>query len=158
MAGFGHESFGHFPFGHSDWSKIVLWDELPEEKKTEDLEAGGFYYKFVMSMIPSFDELKRLVYGSKDYLIDPATVRFDLLQYVAGKFGIILDLAEPEVYQRTRVEIAGRWRLIKGTETSYKILCAIHGFDVDVFEVWWDGSRYTTYGPSIANEVIATIP
>jgi len=158
MKGFAHSPMGNFPFGHADWAETVLWDELPEETKQEDLDAGGYYYKFVTALMPAFNELQRLVYGSKKYLIDPATVRGDLLKYVASKFGIILDFAEPEAYQRTRVEIAGRWRLIKGKREAYEVLCAIHGFNVDIKEVWWTGTEYSTAGPTTYNEVIGTMP
>jgi len=158
MQGFGHQPLGNAPFGHADWAKTVLWDELPEEIKQEDLDEGGYYYKFVTALVPSFKEIRRLVYGSKKYLIDPATVRLDLLKYVANKFGVILDFAEPEAYQRTRVEIAGRWRLIKGTKTSYEVLCAIHGFNVDVKEIWWTGVKYSESGPSTDSEVIGVVP
>lgn len=156
--GFGHQDLGNVPFGHADWAKVVLWDELPGEVKQEDLDNGGYYYNFVTALLPSFNELRRLVYGANKYLIDPATVRMDLLRYLANKFGVILDFAEPEAYQRTRVEIAGRWRLIKGTETSYVVLCAVHGFDVEVKEIWWTGSDYSTTGPAVDNEVIGVVP
>ncbi len=157
-SGFGHEPFGHFPMGHSDWARMVLWEELPDEKKQEDLDAGGYYYKFVTSLMPSFNELKSLIYGSKKYAIDPATARADLLKHVADKFGVTLDYAEPEAYQRTRIEIAGRWRLIKGTKTSYEVLCAVHGFSVDVKEIWWTGSSYSETGPLVSSEIIGYIP
>ena len=49
MSGFGKDEFGHGPFGHADWAKAVLWDELPETDKIKDLEAGGWFYKFVTS-------------------------------------------------------------------------------------------------------------
>jgi len=158
MYGFGHDEFGPETFGNTDWARIVLWEELPEDKKQEDLDAGGKYYDFVTSLMPSFDELKVLIYKSREHLIDPDTARIDLLDYVARNFGITLDLAEPEAYQRTQVEIAGRWRLIKGTDTSYVILCAIHGFDVTVKKMWWTGTAYIDHGPEMSSEVIGTAP
>jgi hypothetical protein len=157
MAGFGTESFGNFPFGQTNWGKIVLWDELPEEMRNQDLEAGGWYYKFVTALVPSFNEMLNLISRSHENLIDPATVRMDLLKYVADKFGVILDYSEPDVYQRTRVEIAGRWRLIKGKKESYEILCAVHGFNVSVKEIFWNGEGYTTVGPKVSNEQIGVI-
>lgn len=158
MHGFGHGAFGERTFGEVDWARVVLWEELPEDKKQEDLDEGGKYYDFVTSLMPSFNELKTLIYKSHEHLIDPDTVRIDLLNYVARNFGITLDLAEPEAYQRTQVEIAGRWRLIKGTDTSYEILCAIHGFNVEVKEMWWNGSTYTETGPEVTNEVVGVVP
>lgn len=158
MYSFGHDAFGSTTFGEADWARVVLWDELPGDKKQEDLDAGGKYYDFVTSLMPSFNELKNLIYKSHDHLINPDTARIDLLSYVAGNFGITLDLAEPEAYQRTQVEIAGRWRLIKGTDTSYEILCAIHGFSAVVKEMWWNGNVYTENGPEVTNEVIGTAP
>ena len=158
MPGFGRDEFGESPFGHSDWPYIVLWEELPEDKKKEDLDAGGYYHKFVQCLLPPFEELLRLIYKSHDHLVDPRTARKDLLRYIAGNFGIIPDLSEPEEFQRTKIEIAGRWRLIKGTVESYKVLCAIHGFSVDVKDVWWNGESYSSTPPSISGEVIAVVP
>lgn len=159
MSGFGDEPFGDFPFGDSDWVYTVLWDELPEEKKEEDLAAGGYFQKFVTALMPSFDELRRLIHGANDYVLDPFKARADLLNYLAQKFGIVLDLAEPEYFQRTRIAIAGRWRLIKGTEESFKVLCAVHGFDVVVTELWWNGTHYTE-APlvTVSDELIGYIP
>lgn len=158
MSGFGIIPFSENPAGHTDWAKAVLWDELPERTKEEDLAAGGWYYKFVQSMIPSWNELRFLIYKSHEHTIDPRTARKDLLEYIAGNFGIIPDLAEPEAYQRTKIDIVGRWRLIKGRKEAYEVLCAIHGFNVVVHELWWDGAHYTTTGPNVFNEVIGTIP
>jgi len=158
MRGFGHGPFGEETFGYTNWAYVVLWEELPERKKQEDLDAGGWYEKFVRCMIPSLNELKFLIYKSHDYVLDPRTARKDLLRYIAGNFGIIPDLDEPEAYQRTKIEIAGRWRLIKGTEDAYKVLCAIHGFNVDVEEIWTDGTTYSSTGAHVENEVIGVIP
>lgn len=158
MRGFGHGAFGRRQFGHIDWARAVLWEELPEADRQLDMEAGGAYYNFVTCLMPSFDELKNLIYKNHEHLMNPRTVRMDLLKYVAGNFGVVLDYAEPEEYQRTQTEIAGRWRLIKGTKKSYEILCAIHGFDVDVKNVWWNGTNYNMTGPRVTNEVVGTMP
>jgi hypothetical protein len=158
MDGFGHDSFGESPFGDTDWAYTVLWEELSEEKKQEDLDAGGWYEKFVRCLIPSMNELKFLIYKGHDYTLDPRTARADLLRYIASGFGIIPDLDEPEEYQRTKIEIVGRWRLIKGTEAAYEVLCAIHGFNVEVKEIWTNGVAYVSELPHISNEVIGTVP
>lgn len=158
MRGFGHDPFGEDPFGLIDWAYVVLWEELPEDKKQEDRDAGGWYELFVRCLVPPINELKYLIYKSHDYVLDPRTARKDLLRYMAGNFGIIPDLDEPEEYQRTKIEIAGRWRLIKGTEDAYEVLCAIHGFEVDVYEIWTNNDTYTTSGPHVTDEVIATVP
>ena len=158
MVGFGMDPFGVTPFGDVDWAKVVLWDELPEEKRREDEEAGGWYKKFATAMMPSFNQLRFLIYKSHEHTLSPRKARKDLLRYIAAQFGIIPDLDEPEAYQRTKIEIAGRWRLIKGTNEAYKVLCAIHGFRVVVQELWWDGVKYTTDTPTISGEVIAVVP
>ena len=44
-----------------------------------------------------------------------------------------------------------------GTEEAYKVLCAIHGFNVEVKELWWDGENLTEYPSSVSNEVIGVI-
>lgn len=158
MGGFGNEPFGTFPFGNSDWAYAVLWAELPENIRQQDLDAGGYYYKFVTALMPGFNELKRLIYGKRKHTADPITARNDLLRYLAEKFGVILDFEEPEDYQRTRIAIAGRWRLIKGSIESFEVLCAVHGFDVVVKELWWNGTIYSDDGPQIDNEIIGYIP
>jgi len=157
MSGFGSGPFGDEPFGQIDWAYQVLWEELPENKKKEDLDNGGWYEKFVRCLVPSFNQLRYLIYRSHDYVLDPRTARTDLLRYIAGNFGIVPDLDEPEEFQRTKIEIAGRWRLIKGTENAYKVLCAIHGFNVEVSEIWYSGTSFTTTGPHVSGEVIGTI-
>lgn len=158
MGGFGHDSFGKDSFGHADWAYQVLWEELPEQKRQEDLDAGGWYEKFVRCLLPPINELKFLIYKSREYVVDPRTARKDLLRYIAGNFGIIPDMDEPEEYQRMKIEIVGRWRLIKGTEDAYKVLCAIHGFEVDVYDVWSDGTNRTTSPPNVSDEVMGVIP
>jgi len=158
VSGFGSEPFGDFPFGDTDWAMTVLWNELPEEKKQEDLDSGGYYYKFVTCLMPSFSELRTLIYGAYGSIADPLTARADLLNYLAQKFGIVLDLAEPEYFQRTRIAIAGRWRLIKGMRESFEILCAVHGFDASITELWWTGSHYSTDPPTASGEIIGYIP
>jgi len=157
MTGFGYTSFGEEPFGGVDWAYQVLWNELPEQRREEDLAQGGYFQKFVRCLAMPINELKFLIYKSYDYVVDPRTARKDLLRYIAGNFGIIPDLDEPEEFQRTKIEIVGRWRLIKGTENAYKVLCAIHGFDVDVYQVWNTGSNYTTTGPHVSGEEIGTV-
>jgi hypothetical protein len=157
MIGFGHGSFGEEPFGRTDWAYQVLWEELPEYKKQEDLENGGWFQKFVKCLAMPINELKFLIYKSHDYILDPRTARSDLLRYIAGNFGIIPDLDEPEEFQRTKIEIVGRWRLIKGTEDAYKVLCAIHGFDVEVSQVWSSGTNNTTTGPHVSEEQLGVI-
>ena len=159
MLGFGHSAFGAEgdTFGHANWGRAVLWEELPSEVKQQDLDAGGWYYKFATSLVPSFNELKTLVEKSQQKLLDPRTARADLLEWLAMQFGIIPDLAEPESSQRLKIEMVGRWRLIKGTEEAYKVLCAIHGFNVEVKELWWDGENLTEYPSSVSNEVIGVI-
>jgi len=157
MSGFGREACGHGPFGHAYWAKAVLWDQLPEKDKLEDIESGGWFYKFVTCLMPSFEQLKTLIDRTYDGKISPRTVRPDLIRFLAQRFGIDTDLAEADIYQRMNIEIAARWRLIKGKKESYEILCKIHGFDVTVSEIWWNGTGYTIVGPSVSGEIIGTL-
>jgi len=157
LSGFGHQPFGHHPFGHTDWAHIVLWDELEERVREEDFEAGGWFYKFISALMPMFNNLITLISRYQDWVVDPRTTRKDLLKRLANNFGVVLDLSEPEDYQRMAIEIAGRLRFIKGWRESYEILCRIHGFEVDVKELWWDGEKYTENPPRVTNEVIGTI-
>ena len=144
--GFGHGPFGHGPFGKADWARIVLWDELPVKFRERDEESGGYFRKFVFSLCPSFNWLRDHIAKFKD-LTDPRQIRHDLLEYLAGNFGISIDLAEPEEYQRMRTALATRWNLIKGLNESYVVLCRVHGFEAQVLSLWWDGSRYLEDNP-----------
>lgn len=157
MMGFGHGAFGVGPFGRNNWAYTVLWDELPASKKEEDLNNGGWYHKFVTCLLPPMNELFSLIQKSHDYILDPRTARSDLLRYLAGNFGIVPDLDEPEEFQRTKIAIAGKWRLIKGTLESYRVLCAIHGFNVEVSEVWSGNGSFTTSTPHVSGEIIGVI-
>ena len=135
--GFGNRGFGTTPWGESDWCKIVLYDELPDEVRQQDIDAGGPYLMFVQSMCPSFTWLKRHLDRFKT-LTNPRKIRPDLLLYLGENFGITVDLAEPLEYQRMRVGLAARWNIIKGTIESYVVLCQVHGFEVDVQSLWCD--------------------
>lgn len=157
MTGFGTEEFGQGPFGRADWAKAVLWDELPEADKQADLKSGGWFYKFVTCLMPSFRELVASIDSTYRGRISPRTVRPDLIRYLAYRFGIDTDLAESQDYQRMNIEIAARWRLIKGARESYEILCAIHGFNVVVHELWWNGISYSVIPPYVENEEIGVV-
>lgn len=146
--GFGHNEFGSNPFGHLDWTRIVLWDELPPEVRRQDRDAGYPYRDFVFSLCPSFLWLKNHVDRFK-YLDDPNKIRLDLLKYLGENFGIDVDLEQPEAYQRMRVQIAGRWNIIKGKPESYVVLCRVHGFEVEVKKLWWNGESYVENSPEI---------
>jgi hypothetical protein len=151
--GFGFRPFGEEPFGDPDWCRIVLWEELPPNMQEDD-EAQGYPFRtFVYSMCPSFEWLRHHIDRFED-LTNPFKVRKDLLTYLAANFGIELDLAEPEDFQRIRVSLAARWNIIKGTVEAYEVLCRVHGFEVTVIPLWWNGTEYTESGPSIYNEAI----
>ena len=157
-SGFGSEPFGSAPWGYADWPIDVLWNELPSRIKQQDLDAGGWYYKFVTSLLPPMDALQQYIYKSRDLIVDPRRARADMLGYIAENFGIIPDLEEPEDYQRTKIEIVGRWRAIKGTEDAYKVLCAVHGFNVTVRDIWKSPTGYTVIKPKIFSENLFSHP
>lgn len=150
--GFGNYYFGEMPFGHIDWARIVLWEELPEEAKIKDKEAGYPYRDFVFSVCPSFEWLKKNVDRFKN-LDDHNKIRLNLLQYLASNFGIDLDIEQPEEYQRMRVQVAGKWNVIKGTVSSYYVICGVYGFDVDVVKLWWNGTSFSENSPYIFTEI-----
>ncbi len=149
--GFGNFYFGDVPFGHIDWSRLVLWEELPSEAKQADKDAGYPYRDFVYSLCPSFDWLKANIDRFKD-LDDPNKIRLNLLSHLGSNFGIDVDEAQPEEYQRMRVQIAGRWNVIKGTVESYYVLCGVHGFNVEVVPLWWNGEIFVEGNPTIYME------
>lgn len=149
--GFGYRDFGNHPFGGVDWCQIVLWEEMPEQMRDQDEEVGYPYKNFIEAMCPSFEWLRKYIERFRT-LTDARDIRHDLLEYFAQNFGIDIDLAEPEEYQRTRANLAARWNIIKGTVESYIVLCRVHGFEVDVIPLWWDGDDYYADAPHILNE------
>ncbi len=149
--GFGYSNFGNSPFGGVNWCKIVLYDEMPESLREQDAEAGYPYRNFIDGMCPNFEWLRKYIQRFKN-LTDPWEIRKDLLQYFAMNFGIDIDLAEPEQFQRMRSSLAARWNIIKGTVDSYVVLCRVHGFEVNVIPLWWDGENYQQTEPHILNE------
>jgi hypothetical protein len=146
--GFGHEPFGNSLFGNANWCKIVLWDELPDSMKVDDEGQGFPYKKFVNALCPSYNYLVRYIRNLKD-ITDYVNVRHDLLQYLGKNFGIEVDLAEPESYQRMRVGLAARWNIIKGTEDAYVTLCRVHGFECELKPLWWTGYEYVDTEPEL---------
>lgn len=152
--GFGEDPFGESPFGDVDYAKIVLWDELPPEIKDDDERNGGGYRAFVEAMAPNYQWLRNHIYRFR-YMTDPRQIRHDLLNWFGQNFGIKVDLAEPEAYQRMRANLAARWNIIKGTVDSYTVLCRVHGFEVNVIPLWWTGSEYSETPPEIYGEASA---
>lgn len=76
MPGFGSGPFGSGPFGRFDWSRQVLYEDLPPPDRALDQESdqGGRLEKFSEAIQPLFEELllKTVDFGS---LRDPDTVR-----------------------------------------------------------------------------------
>jgi hypothetical protein len=149
--GFGEQAFGEHPFGDVDYAKIVLWDELPPDVKADDERQGFPYKKFVEAMAPNYQWVRNHIRGFQN-IVNPLKVRADLLEWFGANFGIEIDVAEPEAYQRMRASLAARWNIIKGTVDSYVVLCRVHGFEVDVVPLWWTGSSYSETVPSIFGE------
>ena len=149
--GFGHRNFGDSPFGGIDWCRVVLWEEMPENLRDQDEAAGSPYLKFIESMCPNFEWLRKYIQRFET-ITDPYKIRHDLLAYFAKNFGIDIDLAEPEAYQRTRASLAARWNIIKGTVESYKVLCLVHGFNVEVIPLLYVGVEYYSDEPHILYE------
>ena len=149
--GFGNDPFGDYPFGDVNYCRIVLWDELPEAIKDQDLASGGHYLTFVDSLAPSFQWIRNHI-QSFNTIMDPRIIRHDLLALFAANFGITIDLAEPEDYQRGRASLAALWNIIKGTVRSYEVLCRVHGFEVEVVPLWWTGSLFSETPPHIYGE------
>jgi phage tail-like protein len=154
--GFGHQSFGHRPFGHDDWAYIVLYETLPEKYLEEDANNGYFYQKFIKAVSSSFNEMRALIQKYDD-LVDPNKIRTDLIKHLADSFGIETDDYNPESYQRTAIRINTRFNVIKGTQKSFEVLAKIYGFNLDITEMWWDGSEYTDEDPWVYNEEIGTV-
>lgn len=62
ISGFGSNPFGHGPFGQYDWSKQVLFRDLPEVDRRIDASSGGGRLElFTDALRPTFDELLRFV-------------------------------------------------------------------------------------------------
>lgn len=149
--GFGFRPFGEHPFGEVDWAYIVLWEELPPDVKEQDAAQGYPYRTFVKGMAPSFQWMRNHLQRFKT-IIDPRSIRRDMLLWFGQNFGIEVDLAEPEGYQRARLALAARWNIVKGTVESYIVLCRVHGFEVTVTGLWWNGTDLTTVPPFVYRE------
>jgi len=59
-----------------------------------------------------------------------------VIQFMAPDFGIEIDTQESEARQRSFVRHINSWLDLKGHESSYEIIGAISGFNVDVFPVY----------------------
>jgi len=153
--GFGQQPFGEHPFGDVDYAKIVLWDELPPDLKDDDERVGSPYRTFVNAMAPNYQWIRNHIRRFQT-IVDPRRIRIDLLEWFGQNFGIQIDLEEPEAYQRMRANLAARWNIIKGTVDSYTVLCRVHGFEVNVIPLWWDGTGYSEVQPRIYNEALTT--
>jgi hypothetical protein len=155
--GFGEGEFGINPFGDVDYAKIVLWDELPPDLKDDDERQGYPYKTFVESMAPNFQWIRNHIRRFR-YIVDPRRIRLDLLEWFGQNFGIAVDVAEPEAFQRMRANLAARWNIIKGTVDSYVVLCRVHGFEVEVVPLWWTGTEFSETVPGIFGETSTVTP
>jgi len=99
MPGFGYGPFGHGPFGQYDWSKQVLFRDLPAVDRRLDITVGGGRLElFTDALGPTFDELLRFVRRFGD-LRDPDRVRtqfqgrieVNVLDSVTGPTGRTID-------------------------------------------------------------------
>jgi len=154
--GFGHQPFGDRPFGHDDWAYMVLYESLPEHYIEEDANNDYLYQKFITAISQSFNEMQALIQRYTT-LSNPDEIRTDLIKHLADNFGVEIDDYNPDDYQRMAIKIATRFNIIKGTVKSFETLAAIYGFDVEVTELWWDGTDYTSEEPWILNEYVGTI-
>lgn len=59
MPGFGSGPFGIYPFGEWPWSKRTLYDYIPLTYRQQDEANGLLLEKFIDSVRPLFDELRR---------------------------------------------------------------------------------------------------
>ena len=102
MPGFGSGSFGSGPFGYYDWSKRVLFYDLPEvPDRSSDSDGDGSLEKWSDSVKPLFDEL--LVFAHDfEQLRDPDSIRTQYQENISVR----LVSAEVERNGRTvRVEV-----------------------------------------------------
>jgi hypothetical protein len=74
MPGFGHGPFGHGPFGQWDWSRTVLYRQLPDPDLDADADQGFILAHFMEALRPLLDK-SRL--GIRDWLAqaDPLRAR-----------------------------------------------------------------------------------
>lgn len=59
MPGFGSGPFGIYPFGEWPWSKRTFYDYIPLTYRQQDEASGRLLEKFIDSVRPLFDELRR---------------------------------------------------------------------------------------------------
>jgi hypothetical protein len=70
--GFGHGPFGHEPFGEANWSRLALYEQIPELYRSQDEE--GHFRNFIEALYPSFDRLRRGI-RAFDTVREPRRVR-----------------------------------------------------------------------------------
>lgn len=144
MAGFGAGPFGYGPFGHFDWSKQVLFRDLPELDRQLDIDvSGNRLEKFIDSIRPSFDELLRRADDFTD-LRDPDRVRTQFNERITVT--ILSSVAVGRVIEVTVLDpdpldpfdplefVSVGWLLKDLAGREYKVN-AVHKLRPDVIEV-----------------------
>lgn len=157
--GFGQGPFGHTPFGGTNWAYQVLYKELPQRMQDEDQASGSLYKKFVLAAAVPINTIRKRI-NTFSGISDPVTMRLDLLNYYAASFGLTIDTAEAEGFQRSSADFYAEFVKIKGTANSFVVLAKIHGFACTVEELWYDcasGTEVTAPTP-VVGEVVGTVP
>jgi hypothetical protein len=155
-AGYGQGRYGKGPYGHTDWCYYVMYKELPAALQKQDKDEGGYYEKFVKALCIPFNRMRSLI-NNYSSLVDPLSVRIDLLKYYSASYGLEADSAEAETFQRTSADMFGRFRFIKGTASSFVVLAKVHGFDATVQELWWNGTELSSTQTPKVGEVVGVI-
>ena len=124
-----------------DIKKDVIDPAFPEEMAKEDRENGFLttrYFELVANrMQPSLENARSL--GN---LLDPATVRADLLAKLGRSFSVLIDETETEDFQRTLIERSTGLFAIKGTRTSYEVRGRASGFGIEVLNYYQIHPRF----------------
>jgi len=146
LIGFGYDPFGEEPFGFADYSDGTLWDFMPEIYRIEDEKRDNIFRNFIISLRPIFDEI--LLKTEKfPELRDANKIWIEHLKLLANDYGVVIDDNDVEYFKRSSIRNAFKWFGIKGTRNAYDIIGKIYGFAVEVKELYWTPSGFTSDPP-----------
>lgn len=152
MAGFGREPFGNHPCGHSNFGADTVIRVFPKTTLEKDKDDELRHY--LLTVQNSINERKKEI-DEMSTLVDPDTVRQDILFKLGAMIGLELDENEGEEFQRTLVRDAVQYYQVKGNDLSFEIRGKISGFDVEVVKIW---NFDETYLPHIPDENLFEFP
>lgn len=154
--GLGGSPWGGGPFGLDSWTKILLYDTLPDEWRAEDAVRGYPWKRYIQTIEPLFEAALARA-DHPEVLFGADTMRAVWLPLLARTLGLRIDQYYAEDWRRTSIRFANQWWARKGNKTSIEYLAAIYGFTVTVQEVW-QAAGNLTFTPPPARPVFDEFP